>query len=52
MVRSLTSTGRPVSTSQTLAPEGRDVLTGRPVEVSDRTMVGPRSALIVEFRRQ
>ena len=38
--------------TQSLAPEGRDVLTGRPVEVSDRTMVGPRSALVVEFRRQ
>ncbi|MCM1351892.1 MAG: glycoside hydrolase family 13 protein [Alistipes senegalensis] len=31
--------------------EGRDVLTGEAVTVSDSTFVGPRSALVVEFRR-
>lgn len=37
--------------AQTLAPEGRDVLSGRPVAVSDSTLVAPRSALVVEFAR-
>ena len=36
---------------QTLAPEGRDVLSGRLVAVSDSTLVAPRSALVVEFAR-
>ncbi len=31
--------------------DGRDVLTGAPTEVSDATTVGPRSVLIVEYRR-
>jgi len=31
---------------------GCDVLTGRPVEVSDSTLVAPRSALVVEFARR
>lgn len=30
---------------------GRDVLTGEAVEMSDSTLVAPRSALVVEFRR-
>ncbi|MDE6374510.1 MAG: cyclomaltodextrinase C-terminal domain-containing protein, partial [Alistipes sp.] len=34
-----------------LASEGRDVLTGRPVVVDDSTLVPPRSALVVEFKR-
>lgn len=37
--------------TRSLAPQGRDVLTGAAVEVSDRTVVGPRSALVVEFAR-
>ncbi|MCM1151609.1 MAG: glycoside hydrolase family 13 protein [Alistipes sp.] len=32
--------------------EGRDVLTGRPLAFGDSTLVAPRSALVVEFRRQ
>ena len=31
--------------------EGRNVLTGEPVTLSDATVVGPRQALVVEFRR-
>ncbi|MDE6045851.1 MAG: cyclomaltodextrinase C-terminal domain-containing protein, partial [Alistipes sp.] len=38
--------------TQSLAPEGRDVLTGEPVAVSDSTLVAPRSALVVEFARR
>ena len=32
--------------------EGRDVLSGEAVEMSDSTSVAPRSALLVEFRRK
>ena len=31
--------------------DGRDVITGEAVEVSDSTVAGPRSVLVVEFRR-
>ena len=31
--------------------DGRDVLTGETLEVSDSTVAGPRSVLVVEFRR-
>ena len=31
--------------------EGVDVLTGKPVEVSDATVVAPKTALVVEFKR-
>ncbi len=37
--------------TQSLSREGRDVLTGETVELSDRTVVAPRSSLVVEFRR-
>lgn len=31
--------------------DGHDVMTGEPIELSDSTTVGPRKALVVEFRR-
>ena len=31
--------------------DGRNVLTGEAAEVSDATVVGPRQALVVEFKR-
>ena len=31
--------------------EGADVLTGEPVEISDATVVAPKTALVVEFKR-
>ncbi len=37
--------------TESLSSEGRDVLTGNPVVVSDSTFVAPRSSLVVEFRR-
>jgi hypothetical protein len=30
---------------------GVDVLTGEPVEVSDATVVAPKTALVVEYKR-
>ena len=32
--------------------DGRDVVTGEPVTVSDSTVVGPRQVLIVEYKRK
>ncbi len=37
--------------AQSLSAQGRDVLTGEQVTVSDSTFVPARSALVVEFRR-
>lgn len=31
--------------------QGRNVLTGEPIELTDQTVVGPREALVVEFTR-
>ena len=31
--------------------DGRNVVTGEPVTVSDTTVVGPRQVLVVEYRR-
>ena len=32
--------------------DGKDVLTGEAVEVNDSTVVGPRKALVVEYKRK
>ena len=32
--------------------DGRDVMTGEAVEVNDSTVVGPRQALVVEYKRK
>ena len=31
--------------------QGRNVLTGEPIELSEQTVVGPREAIVVEFER-